>query len=311
MRQCRPRGRSCPRPGGGGAARPPREPYHLVPGSFRPSREPDGNSIFLDAPEGLILVDTGRHPEHQERLIAYARERAAGRSPPSSTPTGISITAAAMPRSAPPIRAPQLYASNARSTARSKGFLPPQPRAQPSAISPSGQASPAQAADVRLDLAAMDAPRHAPARPADHPLGAQIGSPGGGSQVNLAPLCRDRGRRLDLRSGDPRPSSPATSWSPAVPFLDTACPEGWRKALAQHRRDSVRRPWCPGHGDPMTHAQFEIWRQRLWRSCSIAPASSRSRDECVAAGGRHDAAAFIPARHGCGRDGGLLYRHTG
>ena len=36
---------------------------------------PDGNSIFIDAPEGLILVDTGRHPEHSAALLAYARER--------------------------------------------------------------------------------------------------------------------------------------------------------------------------------------------------------------------------------------------
>ena len=39
------------------------------------NRGPDGNSIFLDAPQGLILVDTGRHPEHAELLLAYARQR--------------------------------------------------------------------------------------------------------------------------------------------------------------------------------------------------------------------------------------------
>lgn len=49
--------------------------YHLVPGSFEANRGPDGNSIFLDAPEGLILIDTGRHPAHRDRLLAYARER--------------------------------------------------------------------------------------------------------------------------------------------------------------------------------------------------------------------------------------------
>src|SRR4051812_22507075 len=58
------------------AAPPPAlDAYHLIPGQFGPSSSPDGNSIFLDAPEGLILVDTGRHPEHTERLLAYARER--------------------------------------------------------------------------------------------------------------------------------------------------------------------------------------------------------------------------------------------
>ncbi len=49
--------------------------YHIVPGSFEPNRGLEGNSIFLDAPEGLILIDTGRHPAHRDRLLAYARER--------------------------------------------------------------------------------------------------------------------------------------------------------------------------------------------------------------------------------------------
>ena len=47
--------------------------WHLVPGTFEPDRGPDGNSVFLDAPDGLILVDTGRHPEHQEIFRAFAR----------------------------------------------------------------------------------------------------------------------------------------------------------------------------------------------------------------------------------------------
>jgi glyoxylase-like metal-dependent hydrolase (beta-lactamase superfamily II) len=49
--------------------------YHLVPGSVPLDKGPDGNSIFLDAPQGLILVDTGRHPQHADKLLAYARER--------------------------------------------------------------------------------------------------------------------------------------------------------------------------------------------------------------------------------------------
>ena len=39
-------------------------PYHLIPGSVPLDKGPDGNSIVLDAPDGLIVVDTGRHPAH-------------------------------------------------------------------------------------------------------------------------------------------------------------------------------------------------------------------------------------------------------
>src|SRR5262245_56137294 len=50
-------------------------PYYLVPGSVPMDKGPDGNSIFLEAPGGLIVVDTGWHPEHAEKLLAYAKER--------------------------------------------------------------------------------------------------------------------------------------------------------------------------------------------------------------------------------------------
>src|SRR5436190_4508581 len=61
-----------------GPSAPATPAWHLIPGQIDPEgrKGPDGNSIFLDAPQGLILVDTGRHPEHSVALLAYARERA-------------------------------------------------------------------------------------------------------------------------------------------------------------------------------------------------------------------------------------------
>ena len=53
-----------------------RAAYHLIPGSVPLDGSPDGNSVFLEAPEGLIVVDTGRHQEHAAKVIACARERA-------------------------------------------------------------------------------------------------------------------------------------------------------------------------------------------------------------------------------------------
>ncbi len=51
-------------------------PYRLISGSVPLDwHGPDGNSIVLDAPEGLIVVDTGRHPEHSKAILEYARER--------------------------------------------------------------------------------------------------------------------------------------------------------------------------------------------------------------------------------------------
>src|SRR5262245_63357641 len=61
------------------AAPPPREiaaGVHLIPGGFLPGRGPDGNTIIFDAPDGLVVVDTGRHVWHSDAILAFARERA-------------------------------------------------------------------------------------------------------------------------------------------------------------------------------------------------------------------------------------------
>ena len=49
--------------------------YQLISGSVPFDKGPDGNSIILDAPDGLIVVDTGRHPEHSAKILAGARKR--------------------------------------------------------------------------------------------------------------------------------------------------------------------------------------------------------------------------------------------
>jgi glyoxylase-like metal-dependent hydrolase (beta-lactamase superfamily II) len=269
------------------AAAPQHEAYHLVPGSFTASREPDGNSIFLDAPQGLILIDTGRHPEQQERLIAYARST--GRPIAAIVNThwhldhsgGNAEIKAAFPRA-------KLYASRAVEGAL-KGFLP-RSRGEAERFLAAGRATPEQAADIRLDIAAIDAPQFlrpdvpitgsSPMRIAGRPL-----------QVNLAPYAATEG---DVWIYDPatRTVFAGDLVVPFVPFLDTACPEGWRKALDRIAATPFT-TLVPGHGDPMSHAQFETWRRAYSRLLDCA-GSSRTRDDCVAQW-KSDAAAFIPA----------------
>jgi len=110
-------------------------------------------------------------------------------------------------------------------------------------------------------------------------------------KVNLAPYAATEG---DVWIYDPatRTVFAGDLVVPFVPFLDTACPEGWRAALAQISATPFV-TLVPGHGDPMSHAQFETWRKAYGALLDCA-ASSRSRDDCVA-GWKNDAAGFIPA----------------
>src|SRR4051794_32125464 len=67
--------------GGSQPAAPVRPAYVAEPtviaGAFPTDRGPDGNSIILRAPRGLIVVDTGRHPAHTDQLVAFARRAGA------------------------------------------------------------------------------------------------------------------------------------------------------------------------------------------------------------------------------------------
>src|SRR4051812_47866971 len=49
------------------------EPYHLIPGAVPLDQGPDGNTVILEAPQGLIVFDTGRHPEHAQAILDYAK----------------------------------------------------------------------------------------------------------------------------------------------------------------------------------------------------------------------------------------------
>src|ERR1700712_3322669 len=155
------------------------------------------------------------------------RANAGGRSPRSSTPTGTSIIAAATAWSAPPSRMPRSThptPSTARlrpSCARAAKMRSPRLAA--------GQLSEAQQSEVRRFLAVMDHPEWLrPTRPVtrsgmQHVAGRRL-------QVNLAPFAATEG---DVWLYDPaaRLLISGDLVVTEVPFMDTACAEGWRRAL--------------------------------------------------------------------------------
>lgn len=267
------------------AQSPARPDWHLVSGSFEPGRGPDGNSVFLDAPDGLILVDTGRHPAHRDRLLAYARDR--GRPIAAIVNTHWHLdhsTGNAEIRAEHP--AAQLYTSNAIDGALS-GFLQ-RSRASIQRQLEAGQVPERNRAEVQRAFQALDNPAALrPTRPITRSGAVRIA--GRRLHANLAPFAvtegdvwiHDRAARLVI-AGDLVVAE--------VPFMDTACPEGWRRALdaiAATRFDTL----IPGHGAPMSRAQFLTWRT-AFNNLLDCGASDLAKAECVA-GWMRDASAFI------------------
>src|ERR1700745_1222486 len=45
----------------------------LIPGKFVPGVQADGNTVVFSTKEGLIVLDTGRHVEHTQAIIDFAK----------------------------------------------------------------------------------------------------------------------------------------------------------------------------------------------------------------------------------------------
>ncbi|MCL6742018.1 MBL fold metallo-hydrolase [Sphingomonas sp. RB56-2] len=264
--------------------------YTLIPGSVPLDKGPDGNSIFLDAPQGLIVVDTGRHPEHAELLLAYAKQRGKPIAVIVNThwhldhTTGNYDIRTAYPRA-------QVYATTAIEGAL-KSFLQ-RGREQ----TDKRLADPKTPADVKAQLIRA---RHR----LDNPDTLRPTVP-----VTKSAIMKIAGRKLDVHVA-PYAATEADLWLyvpdeglaivgdlvvDIVPFMDTACAEGWQKALGEVAATPFTR-LIPGHGAPMNRDQFNQWRKAFDNFIDCGQ-SIRLKEECVA-GWKRDAAPFIDAEHG-------------
>ncbi|MGH8194868.1 MAG: MBL fold metallo-hydrolase [Woeseiaceae bacterium] len=261
--------------------------YHVIAGGFAPGRGPDGNSIFFDAPEGLILVDTGRHLEHRETLLAFAKDRGQPIAAIVNTHWHLDHSGGNAEIKAVYPDAP-LYTSTAIEGALT-GFFE-RSRVRAAEYLKSGQASAGQQAEIKRDLAAMDdTDSLKPTIPVTESGTMTIA--GRSFTVNLAPYAATEG---DVWIYEPSEKLVIAGdlVVAMVPFMDTACAEGWRDALDEIAGTPFE-TLIPGHGDAMSHAQFMTWRGAFNNLLDCA-ASDSSRDTCIA-GWRRDAAEFIPA----------------
>ena len=265
------------------------EVYRLIPGSVPLDKGPDGNSIFLDAPKGLILVDTGRHPEHAAKLLDYARER--GRPIVAIVNTHWHLdhmTGNLDIRQAYPQAA--VFATTAIEGALT-GFL-----ARGRAQAAKRLADPNTPADQRAQIL------RGQSRIA-HPDSLRPTVP-----VTRSGSMKIAGRKFDLHVA-PYAATEADLWLydpkarlaivgdlvvDIVPFMDTACPDGWKKALEEIGATPFV-TLVPGHGAVMNRTQFLQWK-RAFDNFVDCGRSTRLKEECVA-GWKRDAAPFIDPEH--------------
>jgi glyoxylase-like metal-dependent hydrolase (beta-lactamase superfamily II) len=260
-------------------------PYQVIPGTFAEGRQPDGNSIILEAPDGLIVFDTGRHRAQQDKILAAAKAR---RKPIVTIINshwhldhtgGNEEIRAAYPQA-------RIIASNAVVGALS-GFLKNSRKGAEEFLA-SGKASAEQEAEIRGDFAAMDDRADLlPTEPVTKDEQRKVA--GRRLELHLAPYAATEG---DVWLYDPK-TKVVFSGDLVVafaPFLDTACVDGWMKALGQIEAVPFT-TLVPGHGEPMSRSDFSQWRT-AFRNFVDCAASEAAKADCVA-GWKRDAAAFL------------------
>jgi glyoxylase-like metal-dependent hydrolase (beta-lactamase superfamily II) len=270
----------------------------LLSGPYDPERgdgQPDGNSILIRAPDGLVVFDTGRHEQAFTGRIVAAAD--AWRLPVAAIVNShwhLDHVSGNVPLREKYPRA-KVYASIAIEDAM-RHFLADSRRNAVARLATLPVDSP-EAGDLRAGIARIDAgAKLFPTDPVLSPgplriagmqfqVGLENNAVSGGDVWLLDPSTRT------LLSGD-LVNFPA-------PFFDTACPRGWSEALA--RLDA--QPFdtlVPGHGAPMTHAQFATYRHAFDDLLACAAGNAGVAD--CAAGWERDLGPLLPAdEHRLGR----------
>lgn len=226
----------------------------LFRGGFEPGRQPDGNSVMLRGADGWIVFDTGRHEAHARRLLTFAHA--------SGLPVSAIVNSHWHLDHASGNRllldtwpdAP-VYGSNAV-VAALPGVLA-ESRRQSEAMIARGELEGPMLSDVQGDIATIaDAGALLPTETVSR---GELGTIAGRKvYVGLADHAVTAG---DLWLYDPttRVLLAGDLVTLPVPFLETACPQGWQAALgAVDATDFTL--LVPGHGAPMDRAGFEAWR---------------------------------------------------
>ena len=264
------------------ALTPPDAPVEIAPGTFlirpvgMPGRGPDGNTVIIDGKDGLIVVDTGRHTSMTDAILAFARAR-------QRPIVAIVNTHWHLDHSSGNGRLKAAY-PNARvyTTTAIDGVLAPggflARNLEDATRMLASTTDPVRKDEIEIFVATMAAKKDL--RP-DVPLTKS-------QAMELA------GHPLDVHVTD-KAVSDADVWlfdkatklavigdliTVPVPYFETACPDRWKASLDEVWTTPFETA-IPGHGRPMTRAQFDTYRQSFgaFVSCVRSPSASAECSE--------------------------------
>lgn len=239
----------------------------LISGGFAPGTQPDGNTLLLEGTTGWIAVDSGRHVEHARAIVDRVKSSGRPLVVLVNTHWHLDHTGgnALLRREFPGLR---VLASGAFEAAE-HGFLADYRQQLEVMLRgglPADRAAAFREELSRIDAGAARAPDEVVVTPGKREL---AGRP---VELGLEPHAATAGDvwLLDLAS---RTLAAGDLVTFPVPFLDTACPTGWAKALDRLVAVGFER-LVPGHGAPLDRQGFATYRRAFGGLLACAATTS-------------------------------------
>lgn len=246
----------------------------LLPGRFERGRQPDANSLLLQGPDGLLVLDSGRHIEHAQAIETWVRGRGAPLRAVLNTHWHLDHVGgnAVLRQGRPELRT---LGSRALGVAVERTMAASEIELKALRARSDTDAGTRRMVDVDLGLYAV----RASFTPDEVIEGALQERTLAGRRVRIG---IDRGpTQGDLWLLDPASGTLAVGdfITLPVPFLDTACAPQWQQALGRLEALPFERV-VPGHGPVLDRDGFRRWRQAFDRLLACA-GSGRAASACA------------------------------
>ena len=247
----------------------------LFRGAFVPGAQPDGNTVVLRGRTGLVVVDTGRHPGHTSRVVAWARAQRLPVQAVVNTHWHLDHVGGnvILRREYPGLR---VWAGNGIEGAFT-GFLASYRKSLQEQIAAAGGDA-ARQAPFEAEVALIDAGR---ALAPDEVVAAARDATLAGRKLRLS-LETHAATATDVQVYDPatRTLVAGDLVTLPVPFFDTACPRRWREALGRLAAVDFEK-LVPGHGPAHDQGRPGHATARPSTACWPARPASAAREQCA------------------------------
>jgi glyoxylase-like metal-dependent hydrolase (beta-lactamase superfamily II) len=247
-----------------------------IAGEMIPGHELDGNTYILESTKGLTVIDTGRHESHRRKIQLFAEQKHATIVAVINSHWHLDHVSGniGLRKAYPAIK---VYGSGAINDAL-KGFLAKSAESSRQMLA-TGKLDPIERDEVKTDLATIEAGE---ALKPDVVLSNTETLTIGGRKLQIH-VARDAATAGDVWVFDATSGVVFVGDLVTFPaaFFDTACGNGWKRALEEVDRVPFR-VVAPGHGPLLSREHFNIYLQAFEKllSCSDSPETAA---RCAAA----------------------------